>query len=66
MFEKRGVVLVDAERYSEDDLIAAIDAGAEDVRVDGDSLKVVCRGRGPGARFARRSRAPGSRSSRLS
>jgi len=42
VFEKRGVVLVDAARYSEDDLIAAIDAGADDVSVDGDSLKVVC------------------------
>ena len=41
-FEKRGVVLVDAARYSEDDLIAAIDAGADDVSADGDSLKVVC------------------------
>jgi YebC/PmpR family DNA-binding regulatory protein len=42
VFEKRGVVLVDAARYAEDDLIAAIDAGADDVSVDGDSLKVVC------------------------
>ena len=42
VFEKRGVVLVDAERYSEDDLIAAIDAGAEDVSAEGDLLKVVC------------------------
>jgi YebC/PmpR family DNA-binding regulatory protein len=42
IFEKRGVVLVDAERYSEDDLIPAIDAGAEDVSEDGDLLKVVC------------------------
>ena len=42
VFEKRGVVMVDANRYSEDDLIAAIDAGAEDVSQDGDSLKVVC------------------------
>lgn len=41
MFEKKGVVLVDGERYSEDDLIAAIDAGAEDVVSDGDSLRVV-------------------------
>jgi len=31
-FEKRGVVVVDGERYDEDDLIVAIDAGAEDVR----------------------------------
>jgi YebC/PmpR family DNA-binding regulatory protein len=42
VFEKRGVVLVDAERYSEEDLLAAIDAGAEDVSREGDSLKVVC------------------------
>jgi YebC/PmpR family DNA-binding regulatory protein len=42
VFERRGVLLVDAGRYSEDDLIGAIDAGAEDVSVDGESLKVVC------------------------
>jgi YebC/PmpR family DNA-binding regulatory protein len=42
VFERRGVLLVDAQRYSEDDLIGAIDAGAEDVSEDGDSLKVVC------------------------
>ena len=42
MFEKKGVVLVDGERYSEDDLIVAIDAGAEDVSADGDSLRIVC------------------------
>jgi YebC/PmpR family DNA-binding regulatory protein len=40
-FERRGVVTVDAERYSEDDLIVAIDAGAEDVSADGDLLKVT-------------------------
>src|ERR671924_1195467 len=43
VFEKRGVVLVDANRYSEDDLIPAIDAGALDVSAEGDSLKVLCR-----------------------
>ena len=42
IFEKRGVVVVDGTRYGEDDLIAAIDAGAEDVREDGDLLRVVC------------------------
>ncbi|MFI5025575.1 MAG: YebC/PmpR family DNA-binding transcriptional regulator [Solirubrobacterales bacterium] len=42
IFEKRGVVVVDGERYGEDDLIAAIDAGAEDVREDGGQLRVVC------------------------
>jgi len=41
VFEKRGVVMVDAGRYSEDDLIPAIDAGAQDVSEEGDSLKVV-------------------------
>src|SRR2546423_1755676 len=41
IFEKRGVVVVDGERYGEDDLIAAIDAGADDVQEDGDLLKVV-------------------------
>jgi YebC/PmpR family DNA-binding regulatory protein len=42
IFEKRGVVVVDANRYDEDDLIVAIDAGAEDVREDGEQLRVVC------------------------
>jgi YebC/PmpR family DNA-binding regulatory protein len=41
IFEKRGIVVVDGNRYSEDDLISAIDAGADDVQVDGDVLKVV-------------------------
>jgi YebC/PmpR family DNA-binding regulatory protein len=41
VFEKRGVVLVDGSRYGEDDLIAAIDAGAEDVSEDGGVLKVL-------------------------
>jgi YebC/PmpR family DNA-binding regulatory protein len=41
IFEKRGVVLIDGERYDEDDLIAAVDAGADDVTSDGDLLKVT-------------------------
>ncbi len=41
VFEKRGVVLVDGERYDEEDLLPAIDAGADDVAVDGDLLKVM-------------------------
>lgn len=40
-FEKRGVILVDAARYGEDDLLIAIDAGAEDVVGDGDSLRIL-------------------------
>lgn len=42
IFEKKGAVSVDAGRYGEDDLIVAIDAGAEDVREDGDVLRVIC------------------------
>jgi YebC/PmpR family DNA-binding regulatory protein len=42
IFEKRGVLTVDAERYDEDDLIAAIDAGAEDVQDEGEVLRVIC------------------------
>ena len=42
IFEKRGVVVVDGGRYGEDDVIAAIDAGAEDVREDGEELRVLC------------------------
>ena len=42
IFEKRGVIAVDGARYGEDDLIAAIDAGAEDVRDDGEELRVLC------------------------
>ncbi len=41
IFEKRGAIVVDAGRYGEDDLIAAIDAGAEDVREDGGQLRVL-------------------------
>jgi YebC/PmpR family DNA-binding regulatory protein len=41
IFEKRGAIVVDAARYGEDDLIAAIDAGAEDVQEDGEQLRVL-------------------------
>ena len=41
IFEKRGAIVVDGDRYGEDDLIAAIDAGAEDVRDDDDLLRVI-------------------------
>src|ERR671938_187955 len=42
LFDKRGLVVVDGERYSEDDLVAAIDAGAEDIMVDDDVFEVLC------------------------
>ena len=41
IFEKKGAIVVDGGRYGEDDLIGAIDAGAEDVAPDGDVLKVT-------------------------
>jgi YebC/PmpR family DNA-binding regulatory protein len=42
IFEKKGAIVVDGGRYGEDDLIVAIDAGAEDVREDGEQLRVIC------------------------
>ncbi len=42
LFDKRGVITVDASRYDEDDLMAAIDAGAEDIVRDDDVLEVIC------------------------
>jgi transcriptional/translational regulatory protein YebC/TACO1 len=35
------VIVVDAERYGEDDLIVAIDAGAEDIAMDDDVFEVI-------------------------
>jgi YebC/PmpR family DNA-binding regulatory protein len=41
LFDKKGTVVVDASRYSEDDLLPAVEAGAEDISVDGDVFEVV-------------------------
>src|SRR3954449_6350859 len=41
LFAKRGVLVVDAGRWSEDELIVAIDAGAEDVSIDDDLYEVI-------------------------
>src|SRR3954452_24668638 len=41
LFEKRGVIVVDAGRWSEDDLVVAIDAGAEDVSINEDVYEIV-------------------------
>ena len=41
LFDKTGVIVVDAERYSEDDLLAAVEAGAEDIEADEGSLEVI-------------------------
>jgi transcriptional/translational regulatory protein YebC/TACO1 len=35
------VVVVDARRWSEDDLVAAIDAGAEDIAIDEDVYEIL-------------------------
>jgi YebC/PmpR family DNA-binding regulatory protein len=41
LFDKRGVIVVDGGRYDEDDLIPAIDAGAEDIVLDEDVFEIV-------------------------
>jgi YebC/PmpR family DNA-binding regulatory protein len=41
LFDKRGVIVVDASRYSEDDLMVAIDAGVQDISLDDDVFEVV-------------------------
>ena len=41
LFDKNGVIVVDAERYSEDDLMPAIDAGATDIALDDDVFEVL-------------------------
>ena len=41
LFDKKGVVVIDGERYTEDDLMVAIDAGAEDIAMDDDVFEVL-------------------------
>jgi YebC/PmpR family DNA-binding regulatory protein len=41
LFDKSGVIIVDASRYDEDDLMAAIDAGAQDIARDDDVYEVI-------------------------
>ncbi len=42
VFERRGSIIVDGTRYTEDDVMAAaIDAGAEDVVADGEEFQVL-------------------------
>jgi YebC/PmpR family DNA-binding regulatory protein len=41
LFDKQGVIVVDATRYDEEDLIPAIDAGALDISVDEDVFEVI-------------------------
>ncbi len=41
LFDKQGVIMVDAQRYGEEDLMPAIDAGALDISLDEDVLEVI-------------------------
>jgi YebC/PmpR family DNA-binding regulatory protein len=41
LFEKKGAIVIDAGRYSEDDLMVAVEAGAEDISTDEDVFEVV-------------------------
>jgi YebC/PmpR family DNA-binding regulatory protein len=41
LFDKKGVIVVSAEQYSEDDLMPAIEAGAEDIELDEDTYEIL-------------------------
>ena len=41
LFDKKGVIVVDAARYGEDDLLVAVEAGAEDISEDEGVFEVV-------------------------
>jgi YebC/PmpR family DNA-binding regulatory protein len=41
LFDKQGVLVVDASHYDEEDLLIAIDAGAEDISRDDDVFEVI-------------------------
>jgi len=41
LFDKKGTIVVDAARYTEDDLLAAVEAGAEDISIDDDVFEIV-------------------------
>jgi YebC/PmpR family DNA-binding regulatory protein len=41
LFDKKGVIFIDASRWTEDDLLVAVEAGAEDVATEDDLHEVV-------------------------
>jgi YebC/PmpR family DNA-binding regulatory protein len=41
LFEKKGTIVIDATRYSEDELMVAVEAGAEDISSDDDVFEVI-------------------------
>jgi YebC/PmpR family DNA-binding regulatory protein len=45
LFDKTGVIVVDASRYDEEDLLVAVDAGAQDISLDDDVYEIIT---GPG------------------
>ena len=55
LFDKRGTIAIDATRHDEDELMVAVEAGAEDITADDGLWEVVA---GP-AEYARRARGAG-------
>jgi len=41
LFEKKGTIVIDAARYSEEQLMGAVEAGAEDISTDDDVFEVI-------------------------
>jgi YebC/PmpR family DNA-binding regulatory protein len=41
LFDKKGSIVIDSARYSEDDLMVAVEAGAEDISTDDDVFEVI-------------------------
>jgi len=41
LFDKKGTIVIDAEHYSEDDLMVAVEAGAEDISTDEGVFEVI-------------------------
>ncbi|MGA2013610.1 MAG: YebC/PmpR family DNA-binding transcriptional regulator [Solirubrobacteraceae bacterium] len=41
LFDKCAVIVVDAERYDEEDLLVAVDAGAQDIVLDDDVYEII-------------------------
>ena len=41
LFDKKGTIVIDSTRYSEDELMVAVEAGAEDIATDEDVFEVI-------------------------
>ena len=41
LFDKKGTIVIDAGRYSEDELMVAVEAGAEDISLDEGAFEVI-------------------------